>query len=94
MFVLWGLHQLCHDPAVLATYSVAAVGCNLSFWAPRAEPASLLMRAGAIWDDARTILCTVLILLVAIRSARPSRTHQHGNDFADAGGRFRSSPSR
>jgi hypothetical protein len=72
VLVLIGLHQLTHDPSVVGDpYSVAAaswlyfVGIA-GYAALLAGVAVFIIRRGAVWDDARTILVTLLLLMAAM----------------------------
>ena len=71
-FVLLGLHYVFHDEAaVLATTAVdfnswLLLGVIAGYCAILAATALVIVRLGKVWDDARTILCTLLLVLVAL----------------------------
>lgn len=72
VLVLLGLHHLFHD--VEASENLTDIGfSNARLWAVLAGYATLLagtsiwiVRVGKVWDDARTILLTLVLLLVAM----------------------------
>ncbi len=83
VLVLLGLHHLFHD--VAASENLTDIGfSNARLWAVLAGYAVLLagtsiwiVRWGHVWDDARTILLTLVLLLVAmsVNSDKPISRH-------------------
>lgn len=83
VLVLLGLHHLFHD--VEASENLTDISfSNARLWAVLAGFAALLagtsiwiVRCGKVWDDARTILLTLVLLLVAmsINSDKPISRH-------------------
>ncbi len=83
VLVLLGLHHLFHD--VEAAENLTDIGfSNARLWAVLAGYAVLLagtsiwiVRYGKVWDDARTILLTLVLLLVAmsVNSDKPISRH-------------------
>ncbi len=83
VLVLLGLHHLFHD--VEASENLTDISfSNARLWAVLAGYAALLagtsiwiVRCGKVWDDARTILLTLVLLLVAmsVNSDKPISRH-------------------
>lgn len=83
VLILLGLHHLFHD--VAASENLTDIGfSNARLWAVLAGYAILLagtsiwiVRYGQVWDDARTILLTLVLLLVAmsVNADKPISRH-------------------
>ncbi|HET6426132.1 MAG TPA: hypothetical protein VFG20_20745, partial [Planctomycetaceae bacterium] len=83
VLVLLGLHHLFHDAEASANLTDISFS-NARLWAVLAGYATLLaaasvwiVRYGRVWDDARTILLTLVLLLVAmsVNSDKPISRH-------------------